>query len=64
MTFERLPNVPDHVALEHDVLDWWEREGTFDKLREQNREGPKWSFIDGPVTANRSSRSTRRGGER
>ena len=53
MTYGRLPNVPDHVALEHDVLDWWEREGTFEKLREQNRGGPKWSFIDGPVTANK-----------
>jgi isoleucyl-tRNA synthetase len=53
MTFERLPNVPDHVALEHEVLDWWERERVFDRLREQNRNGPKWSFIDGPVTANK-----------
>ena len=53
MTFERLPNVPDHVALEHEVLDWWERERIFERLREQNRKGPKWSFIDGPVTANK-----------
>ena len=51
--FEPLPSVPDHPAIELDVLDRWEREGTFEKLREQNAEGPKWSFIDGPVTANK-----------
>jgi isoleucyl-tRNA synthetase len=52
MPFEKLPNVPAHVELEHDVLDRWEREGTFDKLREQNRGGPTFSFLDGPITAN------------
>jgi isoleucyl-tRNA synthetase len=51
--FEPLPSVPDHPALEQEVLDWWERERIFDRLREQNAEGPKWSFIDGPVTANK-----------
>ena len=52
MAFEPLPAVPDHSALEHEVLDWWEREGIFDKLREQNRGGERFSFIDGPITAN------------
>ena len=52
--FRLLPSVPDHVALEHEVLDWWEREGTFDRLRAQTRGGPKWSFFDGPVTANKT----------
>jgi isoleucyl-tRNA synthetase len=51
--FEPLPDKPDHPALELGILDLWEREGTFDQLRELNREGPRWSFIDGPVTANR-----------
>jgi isoleucyl-tRNA synthetase len=51
--FEPLPSVPDHPALEREVLEWWERERIFDRLREQNRGGPKWSFIDGPVTANK-----------
>ncbi|HEY2937161.1 MAG TPA: isoleucine--tRNA ligase [Gaiellaceae bacterium] len=52
-TFTPLSPVPDHPALELEVLDWWEREGIFDRLREQNRGGPHWSFIDGPVTANK-----------
>jgi isoleucyl-tRNA synthetase len=51
--FTPLPDKPDHPALELEVLDLWEREGTFEKLREQNRGEAKWSFVDGPVTANR-----------
>ena len=53
--FQPLPTVPDHPRLEEEVLAWWEREGIFDRLREQNRGGPRFSFIDGPVTANRFS---------
>jgi isoleucyl-tRNA synthetase len=50
--FQPLPPTPDHVGLEHDILDWWEEEGTFDRLRERNQGGPRFSFIDGPITAN------------
>jgi isoleucyl-tRNA synthetase len=52
--FEPLPEKPDHPALELAILELWEREGTFEQLREQNRGGPRWSFIDGPVTANKT----------
>ncbi|MGH3072558.1 MAG: isoleucine--tRNA ligase [Gaiellaceae bacterium] len=51
--FKPLPDKPDHPALELEILELWEREGTFERLREQNRGGPKFSFVDGPVTANR-----------
>ncbi|TML20615.1 MAG: isoleucine--tRNA ligase [Actinobacteria bacterium] len=50
--FALLPDKPDHIALEEDVLAWWEAEGIFDRLREQTSGGPKWSFMDGPITAN------------
>ena len=50
--FQPLPTVPDHPALEEEVLAWWEREGIFDRLRERNRGGPTFSFMDGPITAN------------
>ncbi len=50
--FEALPPVPDHPALEREILERWDREGTFDRLRALNAGGPKWSFIDGPITAN------------
>jgi isoleucyl-tRNA synthetase len=50
--FKPLPSVPDHPALERDVLERWENERTFERLREQNAGGPRFSFIDGPITAN------------
>jgi len=49
---EPLPPKPDHVALELETLERWSRERTFDRLREQNRGNERWSFIDGPITAN------------
>src|SRR5438477_5066406 len=50
--FAPLPPVPDHPALEHEVLDAWEAEQTFEQIRAKNAGGPPWSFIDGPITAN------------
>ena len=50
--FKALPDKPDHPALEHEILALWEREGTFARLRERNRGGPTFSFMDGPITAN------------
>ncbi len=51
-TFRPLPPVPDHPALEREVLERWAEERTFERLREQNQGGPRFSFIDGPITAN------------
>ena len=50
--FTPLPRVPDHPALERDVLARWDAEGTFEQLRAQNEGGERFSFIDGPITAN------------
>jgi isoleucyl-tRNA synthetase len=50
--FQPLPDKPDHPALERDILAWWDEAGVFDRLREQNRGGPRFSFMDGPITAN------------
>ena len=50
--FAPLPPVPDHPALELAVLERWDVQHTFDRLREQNRGGPRFSFVDGPMTAN------------
>jgi isoleucyl-tRNA synthetase len=38
--------------LERDILAFWERENCFQKLVEKNLGKPKWSFLDGPITAN------------
>ena len=51
--FAPLPDKPDHDALEREILALWERESTFERLRERNADGPRFSFVDGPVTANR-----------
>ena len=50
--FRPLPDKPDHPALELEILELWEREGTFEQMRALNRGGPMWSFVDGPITAN------------
>jgi isoleucyl-tRNA synthetase len=52
--FASLPDKPDHPALELELLETWERDRTFEQLRQRNRGGPKWSFVDGPVTANKA----------
>ena len=52
--FRPLAPVPDHPALEEDILAWWEERQTFRQVREKNAGGPIWSFIDGPVTANKT----------
>jgi isoleucyl-tRNA synthetase len=43
---------PDLVALEHEILAQWRERRTFARLRAQNENGPRWSFLDGPITAN------------
>jgi isoleucyl-tRNA synthetase len=50
--FEALPQYPDHLALEEEILAWWEAEAIFEQLRERNRGGPRFGFMDGPITAN------------
>ena len=51
--FAPLPAKPDHSALELEVLARWESEQSFERLREKNQGGKRWSFIDGPITANK-----------
>ncbi len=43
---------PDLVAEEHAILARWAERRTFARLRAQNAGGPRWSFLDGPITAN------------
>jgi len=52
MAFDKVDPKVDFPAQERDILAFWERTGAFDKLRELNRGKPKWSFLDGPITAN------------
>ena len=52
--FARLPSMPDHPRLEEDVLERWDADRVFQRLREQNEDGPTFSYFDGPVTANKA----------
>lgn len=40
------------VDLEHNVMDFWEREHCFEKLVAKNKGNRMFRFLDGPITAN------------
>ncbi|HEX9496075.1 MAG TPA: class I tRNA ligase family protein, partial [Candidatus Limnocylindria bacterium] len=42
----------DLPELDHQVLELWEREKSFDALRDKNAGREHFSFFDGPITAN------------
>ncbi|MGZ8438803.1 MAG: class I tRNA ligase family protein, partial [Candidatus Limnocylindrales bacterium] len=50
--FQPVSAKPDLVAQEHEILAMWRDRQTFACLRAQNADGPRWSFLDGPITAN------------
>ena len=50
--YKPVPRVPDFPAMEREILRFWEENRIFQKLREKNANGPRWSFLDGPITAN------------
>src|SRR5262245_11939698 len=52
LMFRDVPARPNYANLEHEVLRLWAEIQAFEKLRAQTRGGPKWSFLDGPITAN------------
>jgi isoleucyl-tRNA synthetase len=52
MAFEKVDPKADFPAMEREILAFWQEDGTFDKLRAKNAGGRKWSFLDGPITAN------------
>jgi isoleucyl-tRNA synthetase len=52
MPFEKVDTQVDFAAQERAVLEFWNRASIFDRLRDRNWGKPKWSFLDGPITAN------------
>jgi len=53
MPFKDVPTNVDYPAQERDTLQWWKENRTFEKLYAMQTGRPqKWSFIDGPITAN------------
>ena len=42
----------DFVKNEEEILKYWRDNKCFEKLKEKNKNGKKYRFIDGPITAN------------
>jgi isoleucyl-tRNA synthetase len=47
-----LPAQPDLVAIEHELLARWRRDRTFEASLKQTQGAPRWTFYEGPPTAN------------
>ncbi|MEW5960900.1 MAG: class I tRNA ligase family protein, partial [Chloroflexota bacterium] len=52
MPFKDVPSNVDFAAQERELLHWWQTHKSFEKLVALQQGRPKWSFIDGPITAN------------
>jgi isoleucyl-tRNA synthetase len=52
MAFDKVETQVDFPAQERAVLKFWDDARAFDRLRDKNKNGPRWSFLDGPITAN------------
>jgi len=50
--FKPVSSKVDFIAQEQEILDFWKKTKAFEKLLELRKASPKWSFIDGPITAN------------
>ena len=52
MPFEKVDTQVDFPAQERAILQFWQDIRAFEQLRRKNQGGPRWSFLDGPITAN------------
>jgi isoleucyl-tRNA synthetase len=47
-----VPQALDFPVIELKILEFWKEKDTFNKLRAKNKGKEKFSFLDGPITAN------------
>ncbi|MEO0102725.1 MAG: class I tRNA ligase family protein, partial [candidate division WOR-3 bacterium] len=52
MSYKPLSSLPDWVEIEKRILRFWEEKEIFKKLIAKNKGKKKFSFLDGPITAN------------
>lgn len=52
MPFQEVKTQVDFSAQERQVLEFWRESQAFEKMRALHKGEEKWSFIDGPITAN------------
>ncbi|MBN1261534.1 MAG: isoleucine--tRNA ligase [Anaerolineae bacterium] len=50
--FKPVSTSVDFIAQEHEILEFWKATQAFETLRALRVQGPRWPFIDGPITAN------------
>ena len=50
--FKEVSPKVDFVAQEHQILSFWQEIDAYEKLVALRSDAPRWSFIDGPITAN------------
>jgi len=47
--------VPAHIdlpELEREIMAWWDEQGTFEASLKATADAPRWTFYEGPPTAN------------
>ena len=52
MSIKKVDAKVDFIANEHVILSYWAKNKIFEKRRALNAGKKRWSFIDGPITAN------------
>ncbi len=52
MPFQEVPTKVDYQAQELEILKFWKDSHAFEKMVAIHKGQPRWSFIDGPITAN------------
>ena len=52
MRYRPVPAQVDLPQLEREVLAWWAEHGTFEKSLAASADAPRWTFYEGPPTAN------------
>jgi isoleucyl-tRNA synthetase len=52
MPFEKVETQADFPAQERAILAFWDKQNVFEQLLKKNQGKPRWSFLDGPITAN------------
>ncbi|HEY3735976.1 MAG TPA: class I tRNA ligase family protein, partial [Jatrophihabitans sp.] len=50
--YQALPPHVDLAALDHEVVERWRAGGIFQRSLAQTADGPRWTFYEGPPTAN------------
>ncbi|SVD57516.1 uncharacterized protein METZ01_LOCUS410370, partial [marine metagenome] len=52
MSIKKVDAKIDFVTEEKKILEFWKKHNVFEKRKALNAGKPRWSFIDGPITAN------------